>query len=254
MPEQCSIQRVAPAAHSLPNPARLVLILAAEKMVAIHGLSGVSLRQINEAAGHKNSGATHYHFGSREGLIQAVLDYRISAIAARRDAIFERLKQQSARLDIRGVICALAHPLVEELKPRPEGNYFLRFSERIRRERNEFQVDYTFPAASWRFAQQELLGHLAYLPPCLAALRVQMVLDHIISGLAGVEARLVYGSWTPETFIAVETLIDFITAGVTAPVAPEVTASLAAQQATLAVKTLSTRQKKPNGKYKCKSS
>ena len=112
MPEQCSIQRVPPAAHSLPNPARLVLILAAEKMVAIHGLSGVSLRQINEAAGHKNSGATHYHFGSREGLIQAVLDYRISAIAARRDAIFERLKQQSERLDIRGVICALAHPLV----------------------------------------------------------------------------------------------------------------------------------------------
>jgi hypothetical protein len=144
--------------------------------------------------------------------------------------------------------------LVEELKPRPEGNYFLRFSERIRRERNEFQVEYSFPVESWRFAQQELLGRLAYLPPSLAALRVQMVLDHIISGLAGIEARLGYGGWTPETFIAIETLIDFITAGVTSPVAPEITASLSAPQAAIALKTLKTKSKKTTGKHKCKNS
>ncbi len=236
MPERSTTELAAPAPPDLPNPARLVLILAAEKMIAIHGLSGVSLRQINEAAGHKNSGATHYHFGSREGLIQAVLNYRIAAIAARRDAIVERLKQQPAGFDIRGLISALAYPLVEELKPRQQGNYFLRFSERIRRERNEFQVDYSFPVESWRFVQQELLCRLAHLPQSLATLRVQMVLDHIISGLAGVEARLGYGAWTPETFIAIETLIDFIAAGVTAPVAPGITAAFAAT-------TLPTRQK-----------
>jgi AcrR family transcriptional regulator len=218
------------------------LILAAEKMIAIHGLIGVSLRQINEAAGHKNSGATHYHFGSREGLIQAVLNYRIAAIAARRDAIVEHLKQQPSGLDIRGLVSALAHPLVEELKPRPEGNHFLRFSERIRRERDEFEVDYSFPVESWRFAQQELLRRLAHLPHSLAALRVQMVLDHIISGLAGIEAKLGYGAWTPETFIAIETLIDFAAAGVTAPVAPEIAAALATKTA------LSTNQKKPKRK------
>jgi AcrR family transcriptional regulator len=218
------------------------LILAAEKMIAIHGLSGVSLRQINEAAGHKNSGATHYHFGSREGLIQAVLNYRIAAIAARRDAIVERLKQQPAGLDIRGLVSALAHPLVEELKPRPEGNHFLRFSERIRRERDEFQVDYSFPVESWRFAQAELLCRLAHLPHSLAALRVQMVLDHIISGLAGIEAKLGYGAWTPATFIAIETLIDFIAAGVAAPVAPEIAAALAIKTA------LPINQKKPKRK------
>jgi AcrR family transcriptional regulator len=214
----------APAACDTPNAGRLALILAAEKMVALHGLGGVSLRQINEAAGHKNSGATHYHFGSRDGLIQAVLDYRIAAIAARRDAIIERLKQQPAGIDVRGLVAALAQPLVEELKPRAQGNFFLRFSERIRRERDAFHVEYSFPIASWRFAQQELLRRLAHLPPPLAALRVQMVLDTIISGLAGIEARLGPRAWTTETFIAIETLIDFVSAGVMAPAAPELRA------------------------------
>ncbi len=231
------------AARDLPNPGRLVLILAAERMIAIHGLSGVSLRQINEAAGHKNSGATHYHFGSREGLIQAVLNYRVADIAARRDAMLQRMKQQSTDLDIRGLVSALAQPLVEELKPRPEGNYFLRFSERIRRERNEFQVDYSFPAESWRFAQHELLRRLAHLPQPLAALRVQMVLDHIISGLAGIEAKLGYGAWTTETFIAIETLIDFVAAGIIAPAAPQVTSALAAKTTPNTI--VSTRIKKP---------
>ena len=246
MPEYSSTQRKSQVAPELPNPGRLVLILAAERMIANHGLSGVSLRQINEAAGHKNSGATHYHFGSREGLIQAVLNYRIAAIAQRRDALLERMKQQSADLDIRGLVSALAQPLVEELKPRPEGNYFLRFSERIRRERNEFQVDYSFPAESWRFAQQEILNRLAHLPQPLAALRVQMALDHIISGLAGIEAKLGYGAWTAETFIAIETLIDFVAAGIVAPAAPEVTAALSAEDA--AKTNASTRLIKPGRK------
>ncbi len=250
MPELCTVGPAAPVSLDQPNPARLVLIVAAEKMVAIHGLSGISLRQINEAAGHKNSGATHYHFGSREGLIQAVLNYRVAAIAARRDAIVERLRQQPAGLDIRGLISALAHPLVEELKPRPQGNYFLRFSERIRRERNEFQVDYSFPVDSWRFAQDELLRRLTHLPPPLASLRVQMVLDHIISGLAGIEAKLDYGAWSSQTVIAIETLIDFVAAGVAAPVAPEIGAALAARPAPpvpeVAIETI----KKTNGKRK----
>lgn len=226
MTKQTAIQPRPPPDSEALNAGRLALILAAEKMIAVHGLSGVSLRQINEAAGHKNSGATHYHFGSRHGLIQGVLNYRIAAIAARRDAIIERLRQQPEGFNIRGLVSALAHPLVEELKPRAEGNYFLRFSERIRRERDAFEVEYSFPIESWRFAQDELLRRLAHLPHPLAALRVQMVLDHVISGLAGIEAKLRYGPWTKDTLIAIETLIDFIAAGVAAPVGAEVTTAL----------------------------
>jgi AcrR family transcriptional regulator len=215
-----------PAAEDALNPGRLALILAAEQMIAVHGVGGAPLRQINEAAGHKNSGATHYHFGSRQGLIQAVLSYRIDTISARRGAIVQDLKGQPAGLDIRGLVKALAHPLVEELKPRPEGNYFLRFSERIRREREQYEIIYDFPVESWRFVKAELERRLAHLPPALAALRVQLAWDQIISGLAGIEATLQKKEWSTETFIAVETLVDFIAAGLAGPAAPQLLAAL----------------------------
>lgn len=220
-------QKDQPAAEDALTPGRLALILAAEQMIAVHGVGGVSLRQINEAAGHKNSGATHYHFGSRQGLIQAVLTYRVGAISARRAAIVEQLQGQPAGLDIRGLVSALAHPLVEELRPRPEGNYFLRFSERIRREREQFEITYDFPVDPWRFAQTELARRLAHLPPTLAAQRVQLAWDQIISGLAGIEARLQNKYWSTATFIDIETLLDFIAAGLAGPAAPSLLAALA---------------------------
>jgi AcrR family transcriptional regulator len=218
-----------PAADDTLNPGRLALILAAEQMIAVHGVGGAPLRQINELAGHKNSGATHYHFGSRQGLIQAVLSYRVVTISARRAAIVEDLKGQPSGLDIRGLVQALAHPLVEELKPRPEGNYFLRFSERIRRERAQYEIIYDFPVDPWHFAQAELVRRLAHLPSALAALRVQLAWDQIISGLAGIEATLQNRSWSTDTFIAIETLVDFIAAGLAGPAAAPLLAALQQQ-------------------------
>jgi AcrR family transcriptional regulator len=49
------------------------LVITAERLFAAHGVNGVSLRQIRIAAGQRNESALHYHFGSREGLIRAVL-------------------------------------------------------------------------------------------------------------------------------------------------------------------------------------
>ena len=48
------------------------LILAGERLFALSGLDSVSLRQINSAAGQRNSSAAHYHFGSKEALVQAI--------------------------------------------------------------------------------------------------------------------------------------------------------------------------------------
>jgi AcrR family transcriptional regulator len=213
-------------AEDAQNAGRIALILAAEQMIAVHGVGAVSLRQINEAAGHKNSGATHYHFGSRQGLIQAVLAYRIGAIAARRAAIVETLQGQPAGPDIRGLVAALANPLVEELKPRPDRNYFLRFAERIRRESEHAEIVRNLPVESWQFAKTALVKHLAHLPPALATLRVELAWDQIISGLAGIEAKLQNRRWNHDTFIAIETLIDFIAAGLAGPPAPHLLAAL----------------------------
>jgi AcrR family transcriptional regulator len=64
--------------------ARDRLIDSAEKLFAERGIGAVSLRQINLAAGQRNVAATHYHFGSKEGLIEAVIERRMEGINARR--------------------------------------------------------------------------------------------------------------------------------------------------------------------------
>ena len=46
------------------------LIDAAESLFAEHGIGGVSLREINRAAGARNAVAVQYHFGDREGIIR----------------------------------------------------------------------------------------------------------------------------------------------------------------------------------------
>lgn len=56
---------------------------AAEQLFARHGVNGVSLRTIVTRAG-VNTAAIHYHFGSKEGLVEAVFARRAVPIAEER--------------------------------------------------------------------------------------------------------------------------------------------------------------------------
>ena len=49
------------------------LIRAAEYLFARSGLD-VPIREIHERAGQRNASAIHYHFGSKQELIKAILD------------------------------------------------------------------------------------------------------------------------------------------------------------------------------------
>ena len=53
-----------------------VLISTAERLFAERGLEAVSLSEINRDAGQRNKSALHYHFGSRDGLLKALLEKR----------------------------------------------------------------------------------------------------------------------------------------------------------------------------------
>ncbi|MGH6781308.1 MAG: TetR/AcrR family transcriptional regulator, partial [Sphingomonadaceae bacterium] len=47
------------------------LMAAGEALIGLHGIDGVSLEDIARGAGQANKYAVQYHFGSRDGLIQA---------------------------------------------------------------------------------------------------------------------------------------------------------------------------------------
>ncbi len=54
--------------------------------MAEHGADGVSMREISVGAGQGNNNAAQYHFRTREGIIEAVLDRRMGPIDERRAA------------------------------------------------------------------------------------------------------------------------------------------------------------------------
>lgn len=49
------------------------LLREAERLFARHGLYRVTVREITQAAGQRNVSAVNYHFGSREGVLDAIL-------------------------------------------------------------------------------------------------------------------------------------------------------------------------------------
>lgn len=63
-------------AHSDPglrSDAAETIKAAALRLFAEHGVDGVTVRQIAEAAGQKNHAAVGYHFGSKDELVRAVI-------------------------------------------------------------------------------------------------------------------------------------------------------------------------------------
>ena len=70
----------ASAAQTRSIETKLELLRAAEKLFALNGLLGVSIRQIVSEAKQRNLSTIHYHFGSRDALIYAICKYRILSI------------------------------------------------------------------------------------------------------------------------------------------------------------------------------
>lgn len=100
------------------------LILAAEELFAREGLDAVSLRQVNAAAGQRNASAAHYHFGSKEALIEAVSAYRLARVNLRR---MERLALVEAHgtPTLRDLVEVMVLPMVEEIEQTAGGTNYI---------------------------------------------------------------------------------------------------------------------------------
>lgn len=108
---------------------RLILVLTAERIFSEEGISNTSLRRITQAAGQRNESAIHYHFGSREGVVQAILDLRTAPINAARVEMLREMHAQSAGapLGSRQVATALVAPLAAYLRGSEAKSHYLRF-------------------------------------------------------------------------------------------------------------------------------
>jgi AcrR family transcriptional regulator len=112
---------------SVQGDTREQIIRAAEALFAAHGIDGVSLREINRAAGQSNTGAVQYHFGDRDGLVRALIDKHRRDSEPRRHALLDQY-EEAGEDDLRALAAALVSPLAAKLSDPDGGRDYLQIS------------------------------------------------------------------------------------------------------------------------------
>lgn len=128
--------RVAEQTVDVGSGTRERILLAAERLFSERGIDAVSLREITAAAG-ANSAAAHYHFGSKEAVLQELFALRARPIAERREELLGKLElDKSGRPALEDVLVAFLRPGLEALGT-PDGMAFSMMRARMAFEREE---------------------------------------------------------------------------------------------------------------------
>ncbi|MDH2426127.1 helix-turn-helix domain containing protein [Sphaerisporangium sp. TRM90804] len=119
-----------------PNPEVTCrrLVQAAERLFAERGIEGVSLREINAAAGQRNTTALQYHFTDRAGLLSAVLAKHQAGIEQHRHRLldaYEGAGRPPAGEARRALAAALVRPMAAKLADPDGGRAYLRVMEQL---------------------------------------------------------------------------------------------------------------------------
>jgi len=103
---------------------RRKLLDAAALAFAEHGVQNASLVDITRRAGQRNSGALHYHFGSREGVLCAVLEEHADFLAEREGELLAVARAEPST-DVASVVEAVVRPAAELAERDWRGRCFL---------------------------------------------------------------------------------------------------------------------------------
>ncbi len=89
-----------------------MLLDAAARLFAERGVDNVSIAEIVRSAGQRNMSAVHYHFGSRDEILRAVLARHVPVLAERRRQLLARALERPPT-DARVAAEAIVRPVTE---------------------------------------------------------------------------------------------------------------------------------------------
>ena len=185
------------------------LLDCAEDLFGRHGLEGVSLRTINAEAG-LSPAALHYHFGSKQLLLEALLERRMPALMERRGRLLDELAAREQGPATRDVLATLVIPLVDLVAEGGEnGRRYLRLIHRLQADRN---LDPQFVIDRWPGGVAQLVPLLRAanpsLPKAIVEFRLSLAIELMLQSLA-------HGAPPAgEDFEShVASLLDFLTGG-----------------------------------------
>ena len=99
------------SAEELRLPTEQRLLLAAERLFAAQGIGSVSLRSVMAAA-EANTAAVHYHFGSKDELVAALLRDRTEEMHRRRLELIQDARERGEPT-VRDVAEVLVRPILD---------------------------------------------------------------------------------------------------------------------------------------------
>lgn len=135
------------------------LLREAERLFARRGPYRVTLKEITDAAEQRNVSAVNYHFGSREGLLEAILGRHGDPTDLARGELRADLGDDPSTRDL---VAALVVPYVAHLAS-PSGRDYLR----IVAELSATFVDWRAPAAGTGPHLRDILERLEARPPAV---------------------------------------------------------------------------------------
>jgi len=196
----------------------LRIVVTAERLFALHGIDGVSLRQIAAEAGSGNNSAVHYHFGSKDALIVAIFEHRLPQLNSERRLLAMRATPNDLRSRLEAHYLPLFH-LAEQ-----GDNLYASFVEQLERQ----QKIATTPIVGLRGLPDEARSEhegfrrdlevlLDHLEPKLRSLRIAQA-ELMCLHLAGDRERTREGGGVVPPFgLFVASVLDGIAAYLVAP-------------------------------------
>ncbi|GAA1206876.1 TetR/AcrR family transcriptional regulator [Prauserella alba] len=107
---------------------REIILVTAERLFAERGVYNVSNRQISEAAGQGNNAAVHYHFGTKNDLITALVERHQAALARRRA---DYVTQVGDDPELRDWVACIVLPVTDHLAELGRPTWFARFNAQL---------------------------------------------------------------------------------------------------------------------------
>jgi len=172
------------------SDARELLLLAGERLIAERGID-VPLREVAVAAGQRNNSAVHYYFGSRDGLVEAIIERRQAPLEQRRMSLLAEHESSGGDDDIAVLVEILVRPMFDI--PYADGStHYARFLERVRT--HPAVTRSQTGAAGWptlRILIARLKRSLHHLPPAMRERRLSAMASAMFAWLADHEGRVI---------------------------------------------------------------
>lgn len=201
-----------------PPSTKEAMIVAGERRFALHGMEGASLRQIALDSGQRNESAAHYHFGSREGLIRAILSHRISTINIRRESLLAEVRhRQPGAISPHALASVMIIPMADQIFANWRNCYWVRFiSQLFSIEKFQYfaaELESASPALGEAYG---LVNMVPGIDPAILEVRRTILSRNVVWGLSRVEAMSFHES-RAMCELHVANLVDMIAAGIATP-------------------------------------